>query len=188
MHIDFSTWNGHELTLAHTFRFPHAPKPVQEADAIASGVNAEHCEGFDNFALFHPGKSHPGAKASIVCSFEKLGCPEIVLADRLEIQTDGTARYGACIEVVLYKDGVNVWRHFMDGDKHVTWHKRLGVCFPVAESEKHTLSVETADKTLIFSVDGFRAELRVEDLFESFHLATCLCEGVGRVSEMTIED
>lgn len=187
MHIDFGTWKGSELTLAHTYRFPHRPQPVQEADCLLAGVNAEHPQGFDNFALFCPQPVSAGAKASIVCSFEDLGCPEIVLFEKPETGEDGAVRYGACIEVVLYKDGVNVWRHYQDENKQVWWDLRLGVKFPVSEHEKHTLEVETAPQQLLFRVDGHEAVLRIEDLFDSFCLGLSMCEGITRIYEMTLE-
>jgi len=127
-------------------------------------------------------------KAKLRCSFDGLGCPEIILVEEIENCSDGAVRYGACFEIVLYEKGVNVWRHYMDeADHRCFWHKRLGVLTPVAEKEIQELEVEIAENRILFSINGVGAELRTEDLFERFYLGVSACEGIVRLYDLQID-
>lgn len=187
MHVDFGKWNGAEMNLAYSFRFTLTPTPVQKENRIESAVNPAHREGFDNISLLTPQTYVANARASIRCSFEGLGCPEIILVESPETCSDGAVRYGSCFEVVLYKNGINVWRHYMDKNHKCSWHKRVGVEFPVSESEIHDLSVEVTPNYLTFVVDGKKTTLRVDDLFERFYFGITMCEGIASVYEFSAE-
>ena len=188
MYIDFGKWTGTEMTPAYTFRYMEAPAVTQQADHIENAPNPQHREGYDNISLLLPTESRAGAKAKLRCSFEGLGCPEIILVEEPELCDDGVTRYGSCFEVVLYKNGVNVWRHYMDGDHHCSWHKRVGVEFPVSENEIHELTLETKENYLVFAVDGRKTTLRTEDLFGTFRIGVTMCEGIARLYDFSVEE
>lgn len=108
--------------------------------------------------------------------------------ENTESCSDGAIRYGACFEVVLWQNGVNVWRHYMNADDHhCYWHKRLGLTLPVAEGDIHELEVEILRNYICFTVDGAGIKLRTEDLPERFHLGVTACEGVVRLYDLHIE-
>ena len=178
-------WNQNDLTVAYSFRFTETPSFVQHEDCIGSGVNPEHREGFDNISLLSRETYGIGSKAEIHCSFEGMGCPEIIIVEKMETCGDGAVRYGACFEIVLYKNGLNIWRHYRE-EGRCFWHKRLGLEFPVSEAEIHELSAEIRENYLTVTIDGKRFTLRVEDLFDSFHLGITTCEGIARVYDMSI--
>lgn len=179
-------WNCDELTVAYSFRFTETPDFVQHADCIGSGVNPGHREGFDNVSLVTKETFGAGAKAEIHCAFEGMGCPEIIVVEKIEDCDDGAVRYGACFEIVLYKNGLNVWRHYRNDGK-CSWHKRLGLEFPVAENEIHDLQAEIKENYLVVSIDGKRFTLRVDDFPEKFHLGITACEGIARIYDMSVE-
>ena len=179
-------WDQKELAVAYSFRFTETPPFVQHDDCIGSGVNPDHREGFDNISLLSRQTYKAGAKAAVHCSFEGMGCPEIIIVENLEECEDGAVRYGACFEIVLYKNGLNVWRHYRE-EGRCFWHKRLGLEFPVAEHEKHELTVQTKENYLTVTIDSKRFTLRTEDLFENFHLGITTCEGIARVYDMCID-
>lgn len=179
-------WNRDEFTVAYSHRFTETPAFTQMEDCIASAVNPGHREGFDNISLLTKETFGVGAKAEIHCSFEGLGCPEIIVVETPELCDDGAVRYGACFEAVLYKGGLNIWRHYRE-DGCCFWHKRLGLEYEVAENVQHTLSVEVGEQKLILCVDGQRTILRTEDLPERFHWGITVCEGIARVYDMTTE-
>ena len=178
--------NAGELIRAYTFRFAETPEWTQNDDSIASAVNPSHPEGYDNISLLSPDACGNGVRASLKCSFEGNGCPEIILVEQPEKCPDGAVRYGACFELVLYKNGLNVWRHYRE-DGRCFWHKRLGVEFPVAEKQQHTLEMEVRDEMLFVWVDGMKMSLRTEDLFDRFHVGLTLCEGIAHAYRLTIE-
>lgn len=189
MHIHFGNpdWKK-ELTQAYSFRFTETPDFLQCEDHITNSVNPQHREGFDNISLLSPETYTAGVKARLRCSFDDLGCPEIILVEKPEDCSDGAVRYGACFEIVLYKNGVNVWRHYMDEpDHHCYWHKRLGLEVPVTEGDIHELEVSVIKDYILFSVNGVGIRLRTEDLPEKFYVGTTACEGIVRLYDFEIE-
>lgn len=180
-------WNPSALTTAYSFRFTETPVFAQEVDCISGGPNPSHREGFDNISLLGPVRGGPGARATLRCAFEDTGCPEIIFVEQPESCEDGAVRYGACFEVVLYKNGINIWRHYRDNGR-CHWHKRLGVEFPVAEGVRHELTAQITEGYLIVHIDGRRIELRVDDMFERFHVGVTACEGIVRLYDLQIEE
>ena len=177
-----------DLVQAYTFRYMETPDFTQCEDHITTAVNPNHKEGFDNISLLFPETYTAGVKAKLRCSFDDLGCPEIILVEKPEKCEDGAVRYGACFEVVLYKHGVNIWRHYMDeADHRCYWHKRIGLKMPVAEKDIHELEVEVIENYIIFSVDGVSLQVRTEDLFKEFYVGATACEGIVRLYDLSVE-
>ena len=187
-HYSFAddTWKK-DLVQAYSFRFTETPDFTQAADHITTAVNPSHREGYDNISLLSPETYSAGVQACLRCSFDGLGCPEIILVKQPERCDDGAVRYGECFEIVLWKNGVNVWRHFMDGDRKCSWHKRLGFAMPVSEKDIHELKVKTEKDYITFRVDGVSVQLRTEDLFDTFHVGVTACEGIARLYDFRIE-
>lgn len=186
MNISFSdkSYNG-VFELAHTFRYTHTPDFTQFDDCIGGCANETHPEGFDNMALIAREVYNGAVHASLTCAFEDCGCPEIILVPHPERTSDGNLFYGECYEVVLYKNGVNIWRHLReDGKCH--WHLTLGVNFPVAENEKHTLDVTVKGGYVSVCVDAMEFTIRIDDMFDSFFVGFAACEGVVRFYDCEI--
>ena len=142
MKISFSenAWQTGELDYAYSYRFDETPVFVQKPDCIENRENPGATYGFDNISLLTPKKYGPGTTISTRCAFRNLGAPLLVLSPWMEKDRRGANRYGDYIEVVLWKNGVNVWQMwYRDGE--VTWKQLLGVDFPVSEEKIHSLSV-----------------------------------------------
>jgi len=187
MKLDFSRgcWSEQEVQTAFTLRYQDTCSFTQGDDYIASVANPNHPEGFDNISLITREGQSGEVKATIHCSFEGNGCPEIIIVDHDQIIDDGVIRYGACFEVVLYHGGINVWRHYQENGKRF-WHKRLGLEYPVASGEKHELTVALRENYMDIWLNGQKTSLRVEDLFENYHVGITACEGIARIYDMTI--
>ncbi len=180
-------WNQAAFIQAYTYRYKEAPVLRQAEDHIFSDVNAEHPEGFDNISLLTREKFTADVTASIHCAFEGLGCPEIILVESSELCEDGVVRYGACFEVVLYKGGINVWRHYRKEGK-CSWNARLKLSRAVSESELHTLRVSVRENYLDIELDGeTKVTLRADDLPQQFHMGITVCEGIARVYDWQVE-
>ena len=175
------------LVQAYSFRFTETPAFTRAGDHVTTAVNPAHREGFDNISLLSPTPYAAGVSAKLRCAFDGLGCPEIILVKKPERCDDGAVRYGECFEIVLWKNGVNVWRHFMDEHRKCSWHKRLGLTMSVSEKEIHELEVKTEKDYITFSVDGISAKLRTEDLFERFYVGVTACEGIVRLYDFRIQ-
>lgn len=177
----------HGLIYAYSYRFPGAPVFVQQADHVHNRKISEERFGYDNISVMTRETYGSGAKVSTTCSFDSFGAPLITIADALHEEADGSLRYGEYFEIVLYENGINVWRMHMDAAKNVTWHKALGVEFPVAAGEKHLLSVEIREKTMVIRACGQQITLYAEDMPERFHVGIDACEGINRFYDFTIE-
>jgi hypothetical protein len=176
-----------ELTTAYTFRYVENPKFTQKDGHITTAVNKEHKEGFDNISMLTKEKVSAGVTATLRCSFDDIGCPEIIIVPETELCPDGEVRYGACFEVVLWKNGINVWRHFREEDGRCHWHLRLGDTFNVTEGDIHTLTVNVEEYYLNIDVDGHKIRLRVEDIPEKFYIGLTACEGIVRLYDYKVE-
>lgn len=174
------------LMPAWTWRYNETTPVRQGEDCIYIAENPAHPEGYDNASLLTPDRFAPGVRATIRCAFEGIGCPEIILVPETQLNDRGEAQYGACFEVVLWKNGINVWRHYREDGK-CYWHKRLGLTYPVAENTLHTLTVEVGETELTVTLNGQTTTLRTEDIPPRFHLGVTLCEGVARIYDFVIE-
>lgn len=188
MKISFAkdgNWKEHMFT-AYSYRFTETPEFTQLDDCITTAVNPDHREGFDNISLLTRERYELGVTATLRCAFEDLGCPEIILVEEPEQCADGAVRYGDCFEVIPWKNGMNVWRHFREEDGCCHWHIRLWLTFPLAEQQIHELKVQVLDKQLIITLNGSRTILRTEDLPHKFHLGVTGCEGIARMYDLDI--
>ena len=187
MKVDFSRgqWDNAPLTYAYSFRFQETPVFIQEDDCIANQKNDTFEQGFDNVTLMAEQVCAPGAAISASCAFEAYGAPLFVIAEKLHRCPDGALRYGDYMEVVLYENGVNVWRMRMNDGK-VTWVKLLGAQFPVSAGERHTFSTRVTKTGLEIEACGRKFTLYVEDMYPSFYLGVSACEQIDRFSDMEI--
>ena len=187
MKITFAenSWNQEQLTYAYSYRFQETPKFVQKKDCIENSKNPGAVYGYDNISLLTRETYGPGTKLSTRCAFEDLGAPLLVITDQLTTDDRSVVRYGNYLEVVLWKNGVNVWRMWME-DGEVTWKQLMGVEFPVSESEIHTLSVLIEKDTLHIEADDKKFLLYIDDLYPSHHLGLNACEGINRFYDLEI--
>ena len=179
-------WEDSGLVYAYTRRFPQTPVFTQHFDHVENRADPEGPGGYENISLLTERKYQAGTTVTSTMEFEGLGAPIIMFSETMERDEDGTLRFDDYFEVVLYKNGINVWRHFRT-DGVCSWHKRLGIQYPVAAGEKHLLSVEVKERMLCITLDGQTNFLRVEDLFESFCLGVTACEGIARLYEFSVE-
>ena len=187
-HIEFrkGMWED-RLTYANSFRFDDIPRFIQAEDHVHNRKISDDKYGYDNISLMTREKLPAGTKITTTCAFDSFGAPLIVIAKDLIECADGGLRYGDYYEIVLYENGVNVWRMRMDAERKVTWHKALGVEFSVAAMEKHVLSVETKPDYLVIEACGHRMTLRVDGLWNEFHVGIDACEGINRFYDLSIE-
>ena len=173
------------LTYAYSYRFEATPVFVQKADCIENTKNEDAVYGYDNISLLTKETFGPGTKLTTRCAFEDLGAPLLVIADHLSTDNRSVVRYGDYLEVVLWKNGVNVWRMWME-NVEVTWKQLMGIDFPVSEHEIHTLSVTIEADTLYIEADDKKMQLYVDNLYPSYHLGINACEGINRFYSLSI--
>lgn len=188
MKIDFSkgAWDTKEITYAYSYRFEQTPTFLQYEDCVGNRKCSEAMYGFENISVLSRAPYLPGTKITTHCSFEDLGAPLIVIADKLDTDERGILRFGNYFEIVLYKNGINVWQmRYQDGT--VTWKKSMSVDFPLAEHKIHTLSVLISAERLEIEANDRKMSLLVPDLYPSFHVGIDACEGYNRFYDLEIE-
>ncbi|MBR3929675.1 MAG: hypothetical protein IKJ65_11815 [Clostridia bacterium] len=175
------------LTYAYSYRFSETPVFEQEDDCIVNRKNPLQEQGFDNITLLTKEKCLPGTKITTVCSFDRFGAPLITIAESLTLDENGKMRYGDYLEVVVYKNGVNVWRmYFKDGK--VTWDCLLCVEFSLEEMKKHTLSAQILKNKLVICANERKMILHIENMYPSFHVGVNACEEINRFYSMEIRE
>ena len=191
MKINFSrnAWNTDDLIYAYTYRFPGTPEFLQQDDCVENRPDSTGAFGCDweNISLLSRKAYSAGTRIETRCAFRDLGAPLITIADCM-YDENGENKYGDYLEVVLYKNGVNVWRMWMDENKNVTWKKMLGVEFPVSEDDIHTLAVEITADGLKIEADEHRMYWRCTDIYKTFHLGIDACEGLNRFYSLEITE
>ena len=180
MKYDFhkEKWSMEGLTHAFSIRFDPMPEFIQQEDHIANAVTPVSRDGYAYVSLVTREKLTPNVKITTRCAFEDAAAPLFVLPKNL-IEKDGILYYGDYLEVVLWKNGVNVWRMWMENGT-VTWKQLLGVEFPVSEGEAHILSVTAHADSLEITADGRKMWLHVPELYPAFHVGINACEGINR--------
>jgi len=188
MNLQFSknAWNMDGLTYAYSYRFEQTPVFAQLEDCVQNRKNENTRQGFDNLSLVTTQKYGPQTRITTRCAFDKYGAPLILLAQELESDSRGVARYGNYVEIVLYENGINVWHLWMQDGK-VTWKKQMSVEFPVSAVEPHTLSVLVGEDTLQIQADDRKMFLRMPQIYSSWHAGITACEGINRFYDLQIE-
>lgn len=179
------SWNLDELTYAYSFRFDETPLFIQKDTCIENTKNEDAVYGYDNISLLTKKSYHSPVTIRTNCAFEDLGAPLLVIANAISTDERGITRYGDYLEVVLWKNGVNVWRMWMENGT-VTWKQLMGVDFPVTEHEIHTLSVDIKNDTLHIQADHKNMLLAIDQMYPSYHIGINACEGINRFYDLEI--
>ncbi len=190
LNIEFKKGKWEEfLDCAYTARYELKPKFVQESDHIRNCESKENECGFDQTTILTKQKYAAGTKISTCCSFDKDYAPLLIFANNLYKDSENDLRFDDYYEVVLYKDGINVWRLYKDSaENKMKWHLLLGVNFKVTPKEKHTLTVELAEKAFKIKCGSEDIVLRIADLPKQMHAGITACEGINRFYSLDIED
>ena len=188
MKINFSenSWNTDDITYAYSYRFEETHVFDQHSDHVVNRKISDKDYDYENVTVLTKKQYAHKTRITTRCAFEGLGAPLITIADKMFTDPRGVVRYGEYIEVVLYKNGVNVWRMWMRDGK-VTWKHLLRAQFPMSEGDIHTLTIDIEEDTLKIEADEHKLQLLVDNLYTSYHLGINACEGVSRFYDLEID-
>lgn len=179
-------WSEETLTHAYSYRFAETPAFVQGDTWIENPPGTVDGSGYSYISLVSREKFRPGARITAHVAFEELAAPLLVLAKELE-EADGVLRYGDYLEVVIWKNGLNVWDLWRQEDGSVKWVKLLGLTMPLETGKIHELKLRTTEGRFEIELNGMPISLQVKQLYSSFHLGVTGCEGPCRIYDMEIE-
>lgn len=188
MYVSFAddSWKIDTLTYAYTKRFRETPELIQRDGWVENGENPSGCdEKYGYVTVLTKEKVSGPVKITARFSFEGLAAPLITMAKELTPDENGALRYGDYKEIVVWKHGINVWDLWQEGDK-VIYRLMLGMEYPVAENEIHTLEAVIEQDTFTFTLDDRKTTVRIADMYDSFHLGIATCEGICKLYDMKI--
>lgn len=177
-------WEDH-LFHAYTLRFPFTPKLIQEQDCIRNGTNSDMEDGFDYTSLLTKERYPYQTTIAATCSFENFGAPLLLFTDKVQPDEEGNLWYGGCYEIVLFEEGINVWKHFMVGNE-VRWVKLFFADFPVDRNEKYTISATLLEEGMEFAVNERKFFLRIENIPAQMHVGFTACEDINRFYDFSV--
>lgn len=166
--------------VANCYRWECVPDVITEEDHIRNQRSEGIATGFENASLMLKTPFRGDTHIETECAFDAWGAPLIVLADALETDGKGRYRYREYYEVVLYEEGVNVWRLTTDEKDAVSWKKIMSVDFAVTPMEKHTLTVDLIGDTLAITADGHKMSVLLPETFPEYYIGIDACENINR--------
>lgn len=173
--------------VANCYRWESVPDFIEEENCIVNRKSDGIATGFENASLMLKSPFTGDTHISVDCAFEAWGAPLIVIAESLEQDGQGRYRYREYYEVVLYEEGINVWRLTTDRQNNVSWKKIMSVDFPVAPKEVHTLTVDIVDDTLQITACGRKMFVALPELSSRYYVGIDACENINRFYGMTVE-
>lgn len=179
-------WSMDGLTYAGSARFPAMPEMAQQEDYIENVPTEIMRDGYAYVSLVTKEKVSPNIKITSRCAFEDLAAPLFVMPREM-VEKDGYLFYSDYLEVVLWTNGINVWKLWKDEDGEVKVRNLLRLNMPLEKSVIHDVSVEIQKDRFAIQVDDFNVELYCGDIYEQFHLGITGCEGPCRFYDMEIE-
>lgn len=189
MKISFAK-NGNwreKMRRAFILRFDAKADFIQEEDAVANPLDDRFNGKYAYITALTRESFSNGTEASLRCSFEGTGAPILMFVEDMEVDSQGDARYAACVEVVIWQHGVNVWRYTRQEDT-IQYHHAMADFSPLAEKQIHDLRVKVDGKWLLIQVDGKGSSVYIPDMPETFWVGAALCEGVNRLYDMQINE
>lgn len=183
LHVDFGHWDRSEWLMVKEPPYPAIGRMVQQDGYIENEIPAGASEA-DVLAckagtalMIRRGFSGRDLVARASLAFLGKGAPGLLL----RTAATGTTT-GALYSLILYKDGVNLWRN--DGAKY---RKVAASKFPVTPGEFHDLSAHLRDRSLVVHVDGVRVLAVTEpDSLPAGAVGFWLGEGVCRVKSFSL--
>lgn len=187
-YIDFKNneWETRGLVYAYSHRFIPTPKFIQKDGYIESAINESMSDGYDWIGLITREKFSKSLNISTECYFNKYGAPLIVMANDAVPDKNGILRISDYIEIVIYENGVNVWKHTMENNKP-TWKLIMGVEFEVPAGKKLKLSSYMKDDLLIIEAENKKMQVYLPDIPEKVHMGIIACEGINRFYNLQID-
>ena len=124
---------------------------------------------------------------SSTTAFADRMAPAIVIVSKLGDAVDGSKVFDEHIEIVIWDEGVNIWRlHTVDGKS--LWEKTAFWKFKLTKNNMYKLEVTKTGKALSVKVDGQTMGYVDSSLQEEYYVGITGCEGVNRFYNFTVKN
>lgn len=111
--------------------------------------------------------------------------PLIVLAPDLHANAKGQREFRDHFEVVIFNEGVNIWRYSVADGKLVI-RKAAFASFRLEKNVKYLLKVNKTDKTLTVSIAGHSFGYFDDALPDAYYVGITGCEGLNRFYDFAV--
>jgi hypothetical protein len=111
--------------------------------------------------------------------------PLILLTPALAENAKGQQECSERFEIVIFDEGVNVWRHFLKEGK-LTYRKAASGSFRLEKDTPYRLEVKKTGKTLTVSVAGHTLGYTDDALPDACYVGVTGCEGLNRFYDFSI--
>ena len=172
---------------AFILRFDAKADFIQEADAVADPLDKRFFCDYAYITALTRQQFENGTEVGLRCSFEGSGAPILMIVEDMQLDAEGDARYATCVEAVIWKHGVNVWR-YTHQDNSVCYYHAMADFSPLEEKVIHNLRIKIHKKHLLIQIDGKRSSVYIPDMPDKFWVGAALCEGECRLYDMDINE
>lgn len=123
---------------------------------------------------------------SSTTAFADRMAPAIVIVSKIGDSTDGAKAFDEHVEIVIYDEGVNIWRlHTVDGRS--LWEKTAFWKFKLTKNTLYKLEVTKKGKELSIKVDGQTMGYVDSSLQDEYYVGITGCEGVNRFYNFAVK-
>jgi hypothetical protein len=122
---------------------------------------------------------------SSTMAFAHKMAPLILLVPDLSENAKGQKVCAECFEVVIFNEGVNLWRHFRKDGK-LAYRKVAFASFRLEKDAAYKLEVKKTGKTLTVSVGGHTFSHTDDALPEALYVGITGCEGLNRFYDFSV--
>ena len=165
---------------------------VQQKDCVTNevpkGIVPGQFEGgfVDTYSsMVYKEKVTGNATITSTMAFTCKMAPLIVLAPKFRENAKGQKEFGEHFEVVIFNEGVNIWRYFVKDGK-LAYRKAAFANFPLQKDTKYRLEVTKADKTLTVSIAGHTFGYFDDGLPDACYVGITGCEGLNRFYDFSV--
>jgi hypothetical protein len=159
------------------------------ANTVPSKANSEELQGkyaAETYScMVYKEQIRGDVSVASTMSFAYKMAPLIVLTPALSDDAKGRKQCSERFEVVIFDEGVNIWRHFFQDGK-LAYRKAAFANFRLEKDRKYQLKVTKTGKTLTVSVAGHTFGYIDDALPEAFFVGITGCEGLNRFYDFTV--
>ncbi len=188
MNLNFAaaTWKNDDTVYASSYRFSDTPEFIQCEGWVENGASPEKSFGCDNVTILSLEKFKNGTEVKTKCAFFGISAPLITIAKEICLD-GGVYKYGNYFEIVIWKNGINVWRMVMNENKRVSHKLVMGIDRKFKEGVPYTLTAAVNGDMLEVTADGISARAYMGEVYEDYHIGINACEGICRFYELSSE-
>jgi hypothetical protein len=136
-------------------------------------------------SMVYKQKATGNVTISSTMAFAHRMAPLILLTPHLAENARGQKECSERFEIVLFHEGVNIWRHSLRDGK-LTYRKAAFARFRLEKDTPYRLEVKKAGKTLTIAVAGHTFGYTDDALPEACYVGITGCEGLNRFYDFSI--